>query len=226
MQNGWQGITQFKKMKVFRKIILWIFETAVYRWLLLHLVPYIRFSCYYTSFRGWRYQRGYKFLSPGDIILTNDAWKLTSFLIPGVWTHAALCVTRDSEFEIAEMTHTDFTRSTFFDLCKEATRIAIFRCQEWDAPYIKQVIAKCLSFQKCKYDIAFSQGPEALYCSELIIESDFEHRLKASNEDIHGLGMLYVSPTGISKATNIVKIWDSDDETQPTWDDEIQMETT
>lgn len=210
----------------YRKIILWMFEARIYSWLLLHVIPYVRFTVYYTSFRGWRYQRGYKLLQPGDIILTNDSWKLTSFLIPGVWTHAALCVTRDSEFEIAEMTHTNFTRSTFFDICKEATRVAIFRCQEWDAAYIKKVIAKCLSFQKCKYDISFSQGPESLYCSELIIESDFEHRLKASNEDIHGLGMLYVSPTGISKATNIRKVWDSDDETQPTWDDEIQMETT
>jgi hypothetical protein len=170
--------------------------------------------------------RGYKLLQPGDIILTNDAWKLTSFLIPGQWTHAALCVTRDSEFEIAEMTHTNFTRSTFFDLCKEATRVMILRCQEWDAEYIPKVIQKCLSFSRAQYDIRFCQGPEALYCSELIVESDFEHRLKASNEDILGLGMPYVSPTGISLADNVVVIWDSDNEIQPCWDEEIQMDTT
>ena len=158
--------------------------------------------------------RGYKHLQPGDIILTNDAWKLTSFLIPGVWTHAALCVTKGSEFEIAEMTHTDFTRSTFFDLCKESTRVAILRCPDWDTEYIPKVIQKCLSFGKVKYDIMFSQGPEALYCSELIIESDCEHRLKASNEDIQGLGMLYVSPTGISLAENVIVVWDSDNETK------------
>jgi len=169
--------------------------------------------------------RGYRLLQPGDIVLTNDAWKLTSFLIPGVWTHAALCVTRDSEFEIAEMTHTDFTRSTFFDLCKEATRVAILRCADWDAEYIPKVIQKCLSFGKVKYDITFGQGPEALYCSELIIESDVEHRLKASNEDIHGLGMPYISPNGIFKSENIVVVWDSDNEIQPSWDEEIQMET-
>jgi len=124
------------------------------------------------------------------------------------------------------MTHTDFTRSTFFDLCKEATRVAILRCPNWDAEYTPRVIQRCLSFGKVKYDIMFDQGPEALYCSELIIESDFEHRLKASNEDIQGLGMLYVSPTGISLAENVIVVWDSDNETQPLWDEEIQMETT
>lgn len=198
--------------RLFRKAILWMMESSVYEWLLLHIVPYIRFTLYYTSFKGWQYQRGYKHLTPGDIVLTNDRWKLTSFLIPGEWTHAALCVNKGTEFEIAEMTHTNYTKSTFFDLCKEATRVAIFRCQEWDSEYINKVVEKCMTFKNITYDVCFEQGPKSLYCSELVIESDFEHRLKASNEDIMGLGMPYVSPTGISRACNIVKVWDSNDE--------------
>lgn len=121
---------------VYRKILLKIFESNLYRWLLIHVVPYTRFTLYYTSFKGWMYQRGYRLLQPGDIILTNDRWKLTSLLIPGEWTHAALCIDKGPEFEVAEMTHTNFTHSTFFDLCKEATRVAILRCRDWDREYI------------------------------------------------------------------------------------------
>ena len=194
-----------------KRLILKLTETAPYRWLLLKVIPYIRFSMYYTSIRGWQYMDGYQRLNPGDIVLTNDKWKLTSLLIPGEWSHAALCVSKGCDFEIAEMTHTNFTKSTFFDLCHEATRVGIFRCVDWDYGYTLKVIRQCLSFASCEYDVSFEQGPEALYCSELVVESDLEHRLKVNNEDAMGLGMPYVSPTGISKATNIVKIWDSRD---------------
>lgn len=171
--------------------------------------------------------RGYKHLEPGNFILTNDKWKLTGFLIPGVWTHGALCVTRDSEFEVAEMTHTNFTRSTFFDLCKEATRVSIWEGTTWDHDYVHQVIIPtCLSFKNTPYDVKNEKGIAALNCSEMIFEADKEKRLGASDEDILGLGIPYVSPTGLSKATYARCKWDSDDETQPTWDDEIQMETS
>jgi len=157
--------------------------------------------------------RGYKILQPGDIIITNDKWKLTSLLVPGEWTHAALCVDKGSEFEVAEMTHTDFTRSTFFDLCRESTRLVILRCVAWDAEYVKKVIETCLSFKDAEYDIKFEYGVKALYCSELVVSSDVEKRLQASDEDILGLGMKYISPTGIYKAKNVEVVWDSNNET-------------
>lgn len=203
------------KKAIYRKLILMLFETKLYKWLILNVIPYIRFTCYYTSFRGWKYMRGYQHLQPGDIVLTNDKWKLTSLLIPGEWSHAALCVNKSHEFEIAEMTHTNFTKSTFFDLCKEATRVSIWECPDWDLEYTyKVVIPTCLSFENTLYDICFEKGFEALSCSEMVYESDKEKRLGASDEDILGLGMPYVSPTGLSKATNIRCKWDSNNETQ------------
>jgi hypothetical protein len=51
----------------------------------------------------------------------------------------------------------------------------------------------------------------------MIPEMDKQKRLKVSNEDILGLGMLYVSPTGLSKAKNIRCKWDSDNEVPPCW---------
>lgn len=202
------------KKTIYRKLIVILFETKLYRWLLLSVIPYIRFTCYYTSFRGWKYQRGYRHLQTGDIVLTNDKWKLTSLLIPGEWSHAALCIDKEHECEIAEMTHNNFTLSTFFDVCKEATRVSIWECPAWDPDYIYQVvIPTCLSFEKTPYDIRFEQGLAALGCSEMVFESDKEKRLGASDEDILGLGMPYVSPTGLSKAKHIRCKWDSDAET-------------
>ena len=205
---------EWVKKIVYRKAILMLFESPIYKWLILKVFPYVRFTCYYTSFRGWKYHRGYDLLMPGDIILTNDKWKLTSFLVPGEWTHAALCISKDGNFEIAEMTHTNFTRSTFFDLCRESTRVMILRCRDWDLPYLFKVIAECLTFAEAEYDIRFEEGPTALYCSELVVASDPEKRLQVSMEDVLGLGMLYISPTGISKAKNVDIIWDSNNEVQ------------
>lgn len=200
---------------IYRKILLRIFESRPFRWVMLDIIPYIRFSFYYTSFRGWKYQRGYAKLKPGHIILTNDRWKLTSVLIAGDKSHAALCVAKGTEFEVAEMTHTHFTRSTFYDLCHESTRVEIYECTDWDENYIPIVIQTCLSLRDKKYGL--DAGPVFLHCSEMIPESDPEHRLKVSNEDILGLGILYVSPMGLSKASNIRKVWDSRDEVPPCW---------
>lgn len=226
---------------IYRKVLLRIFESRLFRWVMLSVVPYIRFTCYYTSFRGWKYQRGYAKLRPGHIILTNDRWKLTSILIPGEWSHAALCVGKkcdDSEiasiqteyihpsplwvslqtgeFEVAEMTHTHYTQSTFFDLCKEASRVGIYECTDWDNDYVPIVIRMCLNLRNKRYGL--DAGPVFLHCSEMIPESDPQHRLKVSDEDILGLGIPYVSPTGLSKASNIRKVWDSDDEIEPCWE--------
>lgn len=196
--------------KIYRKFALWLTQLRPYRWLLINVIPYIRFTTYYTSLRGWKYLRGYKLLNPGDIILAVDKKKLTSVLIPGKYAHAALCVDKGVEWEISEMTHLNYTKSTFFDVCRESTTVTIFRCLLWDQKYIKEVIEKCKSFVDAKYDTEFKLGVRQLYCSELIYQSDFERRLGASLEDVVGLGIPYISPDGLSKADHIYKVWDSD----------------
>jgi len=201
--------------KIYRPIILKIFQSAFFSFLILRVIPYIRFNVYYTDFRGWKYKRGYALLKPGDIILTKDKWKLTALLIPGDFSHAALCVNKSSksEFEIAEMTHTNFTKSTFYDLCRESTRVKIIRCKDWDQDYIKKVIKQCKSFEGVPYDTCFDLGIKALYCSELVVQSDPEKRLKVNYQDVVGIGTTYISPHGLSKAENVEIIWDSLEET-------------
>lgn len=194
--------------KLYKKLVLWMMTTRPYKWMLSHVIPYIRFTTYYTSFKGHDYHKGYKLLQPGDIILTHDRKKLTSLLIPGDLTHAALCVAKDGQWEVSEMTHEDYRTSCFFDICKEATRVVIVRCKDWDATYIREIISRCKSYKYAKYDVQFSLGVEALYCSELVYESDFERRLDVNLEDLAGLGRPYISPLGLFKAKNAVIVWD------------------
>ena len=197
--------------KLYRKIMFIVFQSTIFSKILLKIIPYIRFNFYYTNFPGWKYKRGYNLLKPGDIILTKDKWKLTSMLIPGEFCHAALCVDKSErvEFEVAEMTHTHFTKSTFYDICKQSTRVKIIRCVDWDEEYTQEIIANCQSFEHRKYDVRFSLGIKSLYCSEMVVHSDFKNKLKISYDDLAGLGRPYISPTGLSRAKNIKTIWDS-----------------
>lgn len=199
------------------RLLVWLTNQPFFSYLLLKVVPYIRFTTYYTTLRGWKYHRGYQLLRPGHIIVSSDKKKLTTLLVGGEWCHAALCVglrSQGAEYEIAEMTHTNYTRSDFFDICKEADRVAILECRDFDPNYVNLVIARCLEFQGAQYDVQFSLGVQALYCSELVYQSDFEHRLQASLTDIAGLGRPYISPTGLFNAKNVRVIWDSDAEKQ------------
>ena len=102
-------------------------QSEFYEYIITKIIPFIRISFYYSSMRGYKYKRAYKLLKPGDIILCRDSWKLTSLLIPGKYTHAALCVEKKkySEFEIAEMGHNGFVKSTFYDLLRESTELII-----------------------------------------------------------------------------------------------------
>jgi hypothetical protein len=202
------GAGVYQEMK---RILLFIMQTKFYSWLLLHIIPYIRFTTYYTSLRGNKYHQGYDLLRPGHIILTVDRKKLTSLLIPGDFSHAAFCVGKyPEEYEVAEMTHTNYTKSHFFDICKEADRVVILECPDFSAGYIQQMIDNCMSFETATYDLSFDLGVKALYCSELVYQADFRRILKVDLSDLAGLGRAYISPDGLYAAKNVRVVWDSD----------------
>jgi hypothetical protein len=216
-------------LKLKQKFVLWLMSTSAYKFALKNIIPYIRFSVYYTSLRGDKYHAGYNLLLPGDIICTTDNKKLTSLLIPGVFSHAALCVSKGTKlgissiglqpigviqtpFEIVEMTHTDYTKSHFFDICKEADRVAIFRCYQWSPAETEAVIKAALSLEGAKYDSSFSLGVEALYCSELIYQADkiaTGGTLAVNLDDFAGIGRKYLSPDGLASALNVKCVYDS-----------------
>jgi len=193
------------------RFAFWVMETRLYNWI-LDKIPYVRFNTYYSAIRGFTYREGFELLRVGDIILTKDNWKLTSFIIPGELPHAALCLSKSPErgFEVAEMTRVGYKKSEFYDICHEADRVVILRCTDWDDEYIGKVVETCLTFEGLDYDNKFELGVKALYCSELVVASDPEKRLKVSYEDLIGLGRPYISPTGILRGENIEMIWDSE----------------
>jgi hypothetical protein len=188
-------------------------RTRFYNWLLRDIIPYVRFTTYYADFPGYKYHEGYFLLKPGDIILTVDDKKLTTKLISKAtgeegFSHAAFCVSKNQIFEVAEMTHKDFTKSCFFDICKEATRVVILRCSDFDNAYINEMIKLTSQFANCKYDTQFKLGIEALSCSELVYYYDFQHRLKVDLTPILGNDP-YISPMGLFQAKNVRIVWDS-----------------
>ena len=211
------------RLKMF--IIGYFMHLRVYAWALKSIVPFIRFSMYYLELSGKAFFEAYRGLKPGHIILTEDRKKLTSLLIPGIMSHAALCVGRidlGDEYEVAEMTHKDFTKSQFFDVAKECDRLVILECTDWfsDKPFLSQVVASAKSMTCAKYDELFTLGVEALYCSELIYQADLaaarsfgvKPRLRCDLSDLLGLGQEYISPEGLLFSKNVICVFDSDRE--------------
>jgi len=194
---------------LYRRTVNWLMSTRLYEYLLKHVIPYIRFTTYYTSLRGIKYHALYNHLQAGDVLLTIDRKKLTTVLIPGDFSHAAMFISKDGVWETSEMTHDDYTKSTFFDVCKESDRVVIMR-PNLSQQKIDAAIEKCKSFEGAAYDSSFDLGIKTLYCSELIYQSYSNNSLQANLEDFAGLGRPYISPTGLYHAKNLTIIADSD----------------
>jgi hypothetical protein len=194
-----------------QKLVNWFMRTSLYNFVLSKIVPFIRTTTYYPEFPGRKYVKAYAILQPGDVIYCDDDKKLTSFLIPGKVAHVAMCVDKgdDAEYEVAEFTHTNFTKSFFFDVAKESTWLAIGRPQVADG-YKMKVIDKMKTFEPKKYDNQFDNSDEKESCSESIYDADFEKLYGIEPEYLPILGRSYPTPDAVYKAKNIKIIWDSD----------------
>lgn len=220
----------FKKIKY--SFLVWLMRTSLYLWAMKHLLPFIRFTTYYAlpdnvNFKQWGAleRRGYKYLQPGDLIFSYDSQKLTSKIIGSATkelkdynpyfmpSHIALCIAKGGDFEVAEMTHHDYTKSTWEDVCRSSTRIVIGRIKDWDQKYIENtIIPMALSFKNKKYDDSFTMGTNSLACSELPYFADLEKRAKVSLQPVVG-DKPYITPVGWILAKNVEIIWDSNLET-------------
>lgn len=178
-----------------------------YKYVIQYWLPKIRLSWAHSAITGKQYREGYELLRPGYIILSTDSKRLSTVLTPGVWAHAALCVSKGGDYEVAEMTAKGFTKSDFYDICHTSDRVVLLDCFDWDDEYIHHVIKQCAKLDDVEYDDDFQLDNAALYCSELIYFCDTEQRLGLQLRDI--LGTMYVLPDDIYHATNINIIWDS-----------------
>lgn len=188
-----------------RYLLKFIMNTRLYSWFMRDVIWRFRFSNYYSKFPGWKYIYMYSLLRPGDVIVSSDKYKLTSFLIKGQWDHAAYFLGKSpgEKYEVAEMVHTGYRKSMFFDICKEAETVAIYRCESFDETYVAEMNKICKTFESYLYDIYFNfeltDVIKSLYCSELIYKLDYEKRMQVSLEDLAGLGQQYISPDGLTK---------------------------
>ncbi|MCA6565602.1 MAG: YiiX/YebB-like N1pC/P60 family cysteine hydrolase [Pseudobdellovibrionaceae bacterium] len=190
-----------------KKLVLWFMQTRLFAWVLKHIIPFVRFTTYYTKMKGDKAMAMLELARPGDFVLTVDKKKLTGMLIPGVVDHAALVGFSDHAYE---MTHEDFKVNHLLNVLFEADRALLMRLARIDHEYAEAMIDKCLSFRGAVYDAEFKLGVKALYCSELVYESDYERRIGADLSDLAGLGRPYISPEGLLTASNVHCVLDTD----------------
>ncbi len=194
-------------LKLIKPLILKFMNWDGYRWFMLKVMPRLRLTNKYTQLPGTDYRVAYDRLRSGDIIFTRDKNNMATKVLGGTWSHAALCIGKDpsgKEVEIAEMLGDGYTETDFYTLAKEADELAIIRCDDFDEEYIEKMIKKTRTFKGTPYDTGFqmNSGQKAFYCSEMVYEADFERRLDVDLSDIVGLGVEYLSPTGLFKAKN------------------------
>ncbi len=216
------------------KILDAITHSKIYSYLLLNIFPYIRFNTYYALpdnpvLDNWGVivKDGYKHLKKGHIILCIDRRNLAGKIIGNItadehgldndndgkadiYTHAAFCANPNHDnFEISEMTHDNYVKCCFSDICFKATRAVILECDDFDEEYVDAMVNNLPTFENAVYDVTYTMGNiKALACSALIYEIDFERRMQVSTEPLLGVKP-YVSPMGLFKGKNIKIIWDS-----------------
>lgn len=185
------------KLKV--KFILWLMKTFAYRFFLKYIIPNLTL---FTA-TGPTYffkQRLREKMKPGDVLLSKSSGHLTNVLIGGTYSHAAFVVDTD---KIAEMTANGFDIVDVDKFCKQTTRVCLLRLKEEDDAYGILMAKKAMEFADAQYDLDFSLGVEALYCSELAYQCDYEKRFKCDLSDLAGIGRPYISPVGLYRAEGL-----------------------
>ena len=195
-----------KRLKT--QFLVWLMQNEVYLFLLRYILPNLRFlqppgpSYFYK-------QRIRDNMQAGDILLSKSKFALTNVLIGGDFSHGAVVIGPD---EIAEMTANDFDVVDVDHFCHGTTRIALLRIVDQENDYGKQVALKAMSFVGVRYDASFKLGVEALYCSELCYQADFERRMQADLTDLVDMGRPYISPSGLYKAKGLELVYEWKDD--------------
>lgn len=147
-------------------------------------------------------------MQAGDILLSKSKFALTNVLIGGDFSHGAVAIGPD---EIAEMTANDFDVVDVDHFCKGTTRVALLRIVDLSDDYGRRVALTAMSFEGKRYDASFKLGVEALYCSELCYQADYQRRMQADLTDLVGMGRPYISPSGLYKAKGLELVYEWQD---------------
>jgi len=187
------------------KLLLWLMGTRFYKFLLKYVIPEIKFF-HATGPNFYFKEMLRREMRAGDMLLSKSGFHLTNLLIGGSYSHAAVVVGPD---RIAEMCAKGFDLVNVDKFCTGTTRFLLLRFKNHDQAYGEAVAAKAMTFARANYDTMFTLDVEALYCSELCFQSDFEGRMQADLSDLVGMGRPYLSPEGVAtaKGLEVVAIW-------------------
>jgi hypothetical protein len=187
-----------------KHLLLWFMGTRIYSFFSLKIIPYL-----YVWFMPRKPADGIGEwllrIEDGDILLCHSKTKLTSFLIPGKWDHAAIATPQG----VVEMVGTGWRCIPYIQYWNEASSFCVMSFRNADPEYQKAFYEKALSFKGTPYDIHFTLGVKALYCSELIHVCDTENRGEYNLADLAGLGRPYLSPQGIYNAKGLHVVYES-----------------
>lgn len=105
-------------------------------------------------------------IKKGDILLSRHDSYISSFFIPGYWSHAALY---DGENNIYQSTGSGVGSEDILDFCR-TDNIVVFRIKTSSEKMVNNAItlAKELVSQNIGYDYDFKSGNDELYCSEFV----------------------------------------------------------
>lgn len=167
---------------------------------MLHIVPKIRFTMGLPKFSGIQYENLKGYLKPGDILVSVDRSKLSTLLIPGEWSHAAIW----TGTHVMEALPGGVEKNLLYDFCRTADDIGVVSYK--DQAYAQVMATEAEKYLGLEYDAKFSMGPEQVYCSELVFLADKERRLKLNLQDFHGIGMDYICPDDVWNAQDCAKV--------------------
>jgi hypothetical protein len=156
-------------------------------------------------------------MKPGDFLISKARYNFTNLIIGGKFSHGSVVTNlkegRDGNaLLIAEMTANDFDLVGVDHFAHGTTRIALMRFKDYDPEYGEKVSNFCMTLSDRRYDARFNLGVEALYCSELCYQADYEGRMKADLSDLVGMGRPYLSPDGIYCAPGLEVVYEWKDE--------------
>lgn len=196
----------------------WILSFKPVQFFIERILPKIRFTTWYAELPEGTFGQFCRYARPGDIVFSCDTNKLAGMLIPGEWDHVGIVVDTLDGLMIVEAVQPRVRKSDFFTFCAHSNKIAIARPVLSAADLLRFQIT-ALGFVGISYDALFVIGREALYCSEVVLESYpyLSDTGKPSNilgvnmRDDVGLGTSYATPDAIWNATGLRKIWTSGD---------------
>lgn len=191
------------------KVVAWLLQTRVMLFFLRYIIPNIKFI--HAPGPAWIVREQFRTkMQVGDILVSKSRFALTNLIIGGKFSHAAVVISSEPD-QIAEMTHKDFDVVGIKEFSENTTRIALLRFKQAPKWYAKQFAKNAMRFQDKRYDAKFTLGVEALYCSELLFQSDDEHRMGADTSDLVSLGTPYLSPDGVYQAKGLQVIFEWED---------------